>query len=76
MASRLVASWGNVFRAPHVVYDMRGRDDSIPTLPPGETLLPFGNGRSYGDSCLNQGGASLQMRALDHFIRLDRKSVV
>lgn len=76
MASRLVASWGNVVRAPHVVYDMRGRDDSIPTLPPGGTLLPFGNGRSYGDSCLNLGGASLQMRALDHFIRFDRDTGV
>jgi FAD/FMN-containing dehydrogenase len=33
--------------------------------------LPRGNGRSYGDSCLNAGGALLTTRALDHFISFD-----
>jgi FAD/FMN-containing dehydrogenase len=34
-------------------------------------MLPFGNGRSYGDVCLNQGGSLLQTRRLDHFIKFD-----
>lgn len=33
--------------------------------------LPRGNGRSYGDSCLNAGGALLTTRALNHFISFD-----
>jgi FAD/FMN-containing dehydrogenase len=30
--------------------------------------LPYGNGRSYGDSCLNDGGLLLDARGLDRFI--------
>jgi FAD/FMN-containing dehydrogenase len=35
------------------------------------SLLPFGNGRSYGDSCLNDGGALIDVRGLDRFIAFD-----
>jgi len=34
-------------------------------------MLPYGNGRSYGDVCLNDGGALLLTRGLDRFISLD-----
>jgi FAD/FMN-containing dehydrogenase len=34
-------------------------------------VLPRGNGRSYGDSCLNADGALLVTRRLDHFISFD-----
>ena len=33
-------------------------------------------GRSYGDVCLNQGGALLRTRRLDHFIAFDRRAGV
>ena len=33
--------------------------------------LPFGNGRSYGDSCLNSNGTLLDTGSLDRFIRFD-----
>ena len=36
-----------------------------------DTYLPFGNGRSYGDSCLNEGGLLLDARGLDRFIGFD-----
>jgi FAD/FMN-containing dehydrogenase len=36
-------------------------------------MLPYGNGRSYGDVCLNQGGILLSTRSLDRFIRFDPK---
>ena len=36
-----------------------------------KSLLPRGNGRSYGDSCLNADGYLLLSRRLDHFIRFD-----
>lgn len=38
------------------------------------TALPYGNGRSYGDSCLNPGGALLATRGLDRFIAFDEAS--
>jgi FAD/FMN-containing dehydrogenase len=34
-------------------------------------LLPFAYGRSYGDSCLNEGGVSLDMSHLRRFISFD-----
>lgn len=36
------------------------------------TSLAFGNGRSYGDSCMGTGQRMLSMRRLDRFIELDR----
>jgi len=44
----------------------------FPVIPVGATILPYGNGRSYGDSCLNPGGALLLTRSLDRFIAFDR----
>jgi FAD/FMN-containing dehydrogenase len=76
MASRVIASWGNVQRAPHVIYDLRSRYDAFPVPPDGGTVLPYGNGRSYGDSCLNVGGALVQTRSLDRFIQFDRQNGV
>ena len=76
MASRVVSSWGNVIHAPHALYDLRARDDRFPQVAAPSKVLPFGNGRSYGDSCLNVGGALLQTRALDRFIAFDRDTGV
>ena len=76
MASRLISSWGNVIRAPHLLYGLHSRHDAFPTAPTNTTILPFGNGRSYGDSCLNVGGALLQTRSLDRFIHFDRETGV
>lgn len=43
---------------------------------PGISCLPFGNGRSYGDSCLNEGGVLLDTRGLDRWISVDFKTGV
>ena len=37
-------------------------------------MLAYGNGRSYGDSCQNEGGTLLQTRGLDRFIHFDPES--
>ena len=76
MAARVISSWGNVIRAPHVLHGLRSRFDSFPPLAAAQTILPFGNGRSYGDSCLNPGGALLQTRSLDRFISFDASTGV
>ena len=39
--------------------------------PMGKTQLAYGNGRSYGDSCLNNDGVLVDMRGLDRFISFD-----
>jgi FAD/FMN-containing dehydrogenase len=71
MPEQLVSSWGNVFHAQHALLRLRSRLDRFPESTPGQSILPYGNGRSYGDSCLNIGGALLETRALDRFIRFD-----
>jgi FAD/FMN-containing dehydrogenase len=39
-------------------------------------MLPYGNGRSYGDVCLNKDGVLLTTRGLDRFITFDPLSGV
>ena len=36
-------------------------------------MLPFGLGRSYGDSCLNDNGVLIDTRRLDHFVSFDEE---
>jgi FAD/FMN-containing dehydrogenase len=51
---------------------MRWRDASLPlAADPQQSILAFGNGRSYGDVCLNDGNALLDARPLDRFITFD-----
>jgi FAD/FMN-containing dehydrogenase len=76
MPMRVVSSWGNVTRGPHTVCALKNRCAHFPPLPRGSTVLPFGNGRSYGDSCLNVGGVLLQTRSLDRFVHFDRDAGV
>ena len=65
-------SWGGYPRASQQVSVLSDRDAP---LPPFEGLaLPYGNGRSYGDSCLNDGGTLLHASGLDRYIRFDEAS--
>lgn len=43
-------------------------------LPPHPPVLAYGNGRSYGDSCLNDGGPLILGRSLDRVLAFDRES--
>ena len=74
MSSRRYESWNRYPRVTQAVRLCRWRDDELP-LPqdPEVSVLPFGNGRSYGDVCLNGGGALLDARPLDRFIAFDAK---
>ncbi|HEY2347298.1 MAG TPA: FAD-binding oxidoreductase [Xanthomonadaceae bacterium] len=62
-------SWGRFPRAAQRVVTPVARDLPLP-VGAGPSL-PYGNGRSYGDSCLNDGGDLLHTRRLDHFIAFD-----
>lgn len=67
------ASWGGYPATAQRRSMIRNRHEPLP-LQPGETALPYGNGRSYGDSCLNDGGVLLDARGLDRFIAFDAET--
>ncbi|HEV2172523.1 MAG TPA: FAD-binding protein, partial [Nitrospira sp.] len=62
-------SWGRYPRVRQRVVAVGDRFAALPKLE--GPILPRGNGRSYGDSCLNADGTLLQTLALDRFISFD-----
>ncbi|SFS07828.1 FAD/FMN-containing dehydrogenase [Dyella sp. OK004] len=67
--SKVGQSWGRYPQANQTVVALADRHATLPTLP--DLMLPHGNGRSYGDSCLNDGGMLLHARPMDRFIAFD-----
>ncbi|MEZ5538601.1 MAG: FAD-binding oxidoreductase [Pseudomonadales bacterium] len=67
-------SWGRYFHYQQKEFDFCWQQDSLPQVE--VSLLPYGLGRSYGDSCLNDGGALIHARHLDHFIQFDKSTGV
>ncbi|VAX10800.1 Putative oxidoreductase [hydrothermal vent metagenome] len=65
-------SWG---RIPHVSQKMifPSWRDSFSIEGRGDDLLPYGRGRSYGDSCLNDQGTLCVTSGLNHFIHFDKE---
>lgn len=65
-------SWGRLPRiAPARVLPLTSRE-ALPDLSAiGEPMLAYGLGRSYGDSCHNEGGVLLATRGLSRFIAFD-----
>src|ERR1017187_9270424 len=61
-------SWGRWPRYQQDLVPLRSRFDALPDSAP---MLPHGNGRSYGDVCLNAGGSLLITRGLDRFMAFD-----
>lgn len=63
------ASWG---RWPPATQRARRICNRFAPLPRVDgTVLPRGNGRSYGDVCLDDGGTLIDARGLDRFISFD-----
>ena len=62
-------SWGRYPKARQAAVTVHWRSDPLPQVH--GTLLPFGQGRSYGDCCLNDGGTLVPTAALDRFISLE-----
>ena len=63
-------SWGNIPVVQQSILKPVWRNSSIPELDH-TTILPYGLGRSYGDSCLNNGGTLCVTSNLNHFISFD-----
>ncbi|MEX0649518.1 MAG: FAD-binding oxidoreductase [Candidatus Andersenbacteria bacterium] len=64
-------SWGQYPRVKQSTEYLYWRTD---TFPKGSSVLPFGQGRSYGDVNLNDGGAVVNTQFLNHFISFDSQS--
>ncbi|HVT36684.1 MAG TPA: FAD-binding oxidoreductase, partial [Nevskiaceae bacterium] len=68
--SRAPASWGRWPRTQQQVQALHSRCDPL-SFDDKHSYLPHGLGRSYGDSCLNDGGVLLATRGLDRYISFD-----
>jgi FAD/FMN-containing dehydrogenase len=70
-----VTAWNRwpLFRDQKVV---RLHDRAAMLPRPGGHCIPHGNGRSYSDVCLNDGGTLFDTRGLDRFIGFDRDTGV
>src|SRR5258705_8421125 len=68
-------SWGRVHRYAHHAFTPGFIDSARGALAnavaSGESVLPYGLGRSYGDCCLNDGQTLLDTHLLDRFIAFD-----
>ena len=67
-------SWGRYPQARQGIEPLRWRDAPLPQVQ--GSVLAWGNGRSYGDVCLNDGGTLLATRGLNRYIAFDPASGV
>lgn len=69
----MVHSWNRYPQVKHRgVIDVAARHEPLPNLD--ASMLPHGNGRSYGDVCLNANGYLLHTRRLDRFISFNQQT--
>lgn len=65
-------SWGNHPDShPKFIHYLNWRTEAFPIINTELNYLPFGNGRSYGDSCLNNEGILIDTQYLNKFIAFD-----
>ena len=68
--SEQLQSWGRNPRTVQSACPLFWSTERLPQTP-GRTVLPFGLGRSYGDSCLNDENVLLLTRSLGHILEFD-----
>ena len=70
-------SWGNLpITAAARVICGDWRLQPLPEVVADDSLLPYGAGRSYGDSCINSDGSQVSTGQLNRFIRFDKQAGV
>lgn len=68
-------NWGNYPAVTQqAMKSMHWRDENPFLGVINQPVLPYGNGRSYGDSCLNQSGVLINTLNLNHLIAFDNVS--
>ena len=65
-------SWGNYPKFNNKVYTFKNHETIAALYSENDSFIPFGNGRSYGDSALNRN--ILDMRSYDFFLGFDSKT--
>ena len=71
-----IEPWGKLRGSIHEASELRWSDQGFPKLPDKKTTLPFGMGRSYGDSCLNPDRNICLTRSLNKFLHFDTETGV
>lgn len=71
---RPVSSWGRLSAHDHKVISLNDPAQVARVLSSAPCGLAHGNGRSYGDVCLNPQGVLWHATGLDHFIEFDRST--
>ncbi|HYE94926.1 MAG TPA: FAD-binding oxidoreductase, partial [Rubricoccaceae bacterium] len=73
-SQRAYQSWGRYPPATPAAVERLAWRHALPRLRRERPVLAYGQGRSYGDACLNDGGVLLDTRGLDRFIHFDREA--
>jgi FAD/FMN-containing dehydrogenase len=66
-----ISSWGRLSQSEHQLLVLSDRDNAIRSITHNQPGLVYGNGRSYGDVCLNPDGVLWKTTGLNHFIQFD-----
>lgn len=70
----MTTAWGCLpFPGADRIIERDWRFEALPDLDESDSALPFGNGRSYGDCCINSHATQLSTRRLNRFISFDTK---
>lgn len=69
-----VSSWGRLSAHLHHIEFLKNPKSAAASIAKSPRGLAFGNGRSYGDACLNGDRALWFTRGMDSFISFDRSS--
>jgi FAD/FMN-containing dehydrogenase len=72
-----ILSWGRYPKIAHHHVDKPAWNDQVPGILQAATpasLLPYGLGRSYGDSCLNAGRGLIDCRRLNRILGFDEST--
>lgn len=67
----MFSSWGNLGKAHHEIKEFYPFANLKDYIEDGKTILPLGNGRSYGDVCTNNNNILLHDAFLKNYISLD-----
>jgi FAD/FMN-containing dehydrogenase len=69
-----VSSWGRLSHDEHIEVPLINRAQVKNVIQEFKPGIPYGNGRSYGDVCLNANGVLWTLGGLDRFIAFDLRA--
>lgn len=74
MGAVKVESWGRLTKPDHQLRFLSTCNGDLPVFESSKLGLAYGNGRSYGDVCVNPGGGLWMTAGLDRFISFDEST--